>query len=170
MRIVDWRFSRPDRASPGRLFRAAVLAAAIICFGAPRAEAQTAVPQGVWLIDRKVAIQVFDCADMVCGRILWLYKPRDAEGNLDLDKNNPDPLLRRRPLYGLTILWALRADGQRRWRDGWFYNPDDGKTYRVSAQLRSDDVLVARIYVGIPLFGKTKTMVRVPQGVTAGWR
>ncbi len=67
------------------------------------------------------------------------------------------------------MLWNLHPVGPDRWREGWFYNPDDGKTYRVSARLKSDDVMVARIYVGIPLFGQTKTLVRVPQGVTEGW-
>ncbi|MFI4974532.1 MAG: DUF2147 domain-containing protein [Caulobacterales bacterium] len=135
----------------------------------PRAAAQSAVPDGVWLIDKKAAVQIFDCSGLMCGRILWLYKPRDAQGQPDRDKHNPSASLRSRPLCGLTMLWALHAAGSNRWRDGWFYNPDDGKTYRVSAQLKSDDLLVARIYVGAPLFGRTKTLVRVPKGATDGW-
>ncbi len=45
-----------------------------------------------------------------------------------------------------------------RWNSGSLYNPDDGQTYRVSAKLRSADVLVARIYLGVPPFGETKTL------------
>lgn len=175
MRTVDrdlfgWDRGR-DSAWPHRLHGVVSLIAAIAILGAcaPRAAAQTAVPQGIWLIDQKAAVQIFDCEGLMCGRILWLYKPRNALGQLDRDKNNPDPALRGRPLCGVTMLWGLRPDGPNRWRDGWFYNPDDGKTYRVSAQLKSDDVLVARIYVGIPLFGTTKTLVRVPQGFSEGW-
>lgn len=145
-----------------------MLVAATISF-APHAMAQAAVPQGVWLIDKKAAVQIFDCNGLVCGQIAWLYKPRNALGQLDRDKHNPDPALRQRQLCGLTMLRNLHQAGLNRWKDGWFYNPDDGETYRVSAQLKSDDVMVAHIYAGIPLFGQDKTLVRVPHGASAGW-
>jgi uncharacterized protein (DUF2147 family) len=160
-----------DRVPAGllnRLSRSA-LAAAAFAVGPPSAAAEPAVPQGVWLIDGKAAVRVFDCNGLMCGRIAWLVVPRNALGQLDRDKHNPDPALRDRQLCGVTMLWNLRLDGPNRWRDGWFYNPDDGKTYRVSAQLKSDDVIIARIYVGTPLFGRTKTLARVPQGVSPGW-
>jgi uncharacterized protein (DUF2147 family) len=105
----------------------------------------------------------------MCSRILWLLVPRNPQGQLQRDKKNPDPALRSRPLCGLTILWNLQPTGPDSWGDGWFYNPDDGKTYNVSAKLASPDVMIARIYVGIPFLGKTKTLVRVPRGTSAGW-
>jgi len=131
--------------------------------------AQPAVPLGVWLIDSKAAVQLFDCDGLLCGRVIWLLVPRDQQGELKLDKNNPNLALRQRPLCGPTILWGLHPSGPDRWRDGWFYNPDDGKTYRVSAQLKSADVIIARIYAGVPLFGKTKTLLRIAQGSSEGW-
>ncbi len=148
--------------------RAALLAMALT-IAAPMANGEPAVPAGVWLIDKKAAVEIYDCAGMMCGRILWLHVPRNALGQLDRDYHNPDPALRTRELCGLTMLWNLIPDGPNRWKDGWFYNPDDGETYRVSAQLKSDDVILARIYLGIPLFGKNKTLARVPHGVTDGW-
>jgi hypothetical protein len=48
----------------------------------------------------------------------------------------------------LTIFWGLRSSGPGRWPDGWFYNPDDGDTYNISAELRSADTIDARIYLG----------------------
>jgi uncharacterized protein (DUF2147 family) len=146
----------------------APLVGAVVLAASP-ARPATAIPEGVWLMDNKVAFQIFDCAGLVCGRIVWLAKPRNAAGVLDQDKNNPDPALRGRPLCGLTMLWNLHPDGLNRWRDGWLYNPNDGRSYRVTAQLKSDDVIVARIYVTVPLLGKTKTMARVPHGVSEGW-
>jgi uncharacterized protein (DUF2147 family) len=145
------------------------LVAATIPLSAPCAVAQPAVPDGVWLIDGRVAVQIYDCASLMCGRILWLKVPRNAIGQLDRDKHNPHPALRERELCGLTMIWNLHPDGLNRWKDGWFYNPDDGGTYRVSAQLKSDDVILARIYLGVPLFGRTKTLARVPHGVSEGW-
>jgi uncharacterized protein (DUF2147 family) len=131
--------------------------------------AQAALPQGEWLIDGSAAVQIYDCAGLMCGRIVWLGVPRDAQGRLDRDKNNPDKALRDRELCGLTVLWNLRPDGPDRWRDGWFYNPDDGVTYRVSAHMQAPDLIVARIYVLIPLIGKTRALVRVPLETTDGW-
>jgi len=151
------------------LGRVALLVATLVCLAAPRTAAGAAVPQGVWLIDGKVAVQIFDCEGLLCGRILWLRIPRDPQGQFVIDKKNPDPALRKRRLCGLTILWGLRSTGPDRWGDGWFYNPDDGSTYSISARLEPPDVIMARIYVGFPLFGETKTLLRVAHGTSNGW-
>lgn len=158
-RRTDWR-------RPGPM---AGLVAAVALLAAPPARAAPAVPQGVWLMDGRVAVQIFECELMMCGQVIWLRVPRDAAGLLDRDKKNPDPDLQQRKLCGLTILWGLLPAGPNRWKDGWFYNPDDGKSYRVSAEMKSDDVMVARIYLGVPLFGRTKTLARVPHDTTEGW-
>ena len=76
--------------------------------------------------------------------------------------------MRQRQLCGLTTLRDLRPAGPGRWSDGAFYDPQDGKTYGVSAQLASADVITARIYLGVPLLGQNRTLVRVPHGVSAG--
>ena len=73
--------------------------------------AQTTTPHGVWLMDGRVAVETYDCDGLMCGRIVWLAVPRDAEGVLDADKNNPNPVLRERPLCGLSILWNLHPVG-----------------------------------------------------------
>ncbi|MDA8051762.1 MAG: DUF2147 domain-containing protein [Rhodospirillales bacterium] len=90
--------------------------AAITVLVDPRTEASATVPQGVWLMERRVAVQIFDCAGLLCGRILWLRFPRDPEGPLVRDKDNPDPALRQRPLCGLAIIWtctpAVRNAGE----------------------------------------------------------
>ncbi len=131
-----------------QLHGAAPLIVAIILLAVPRTTLWAAVPQGVWLMDLRVALQIFDCGSLLCGRILWLLIPRNPQGELDRDKNNPNPALRQRLLCGLTVLWGLRPAGPDRWQGGWFYNPDDGRTYDVSARLKSADVLIARIYLG----------------------
>ena len=127
------------------------------------------VPQGTWIIDARAAIQIFDCAGAACGQIVWLQSPRDSEGQSRRDKNNPDLALRQRRLCGLVVLWGLLPTGPDRWGDGWFYNPDDGLTYRVFAALRSADLLIARIYLGLPIFGSTKPLLRIPPGNSDGW-
>lgn len=80
--------SRRQRASRHLAGYAALL---IICLGisVPRAPAVAAVLSGVWLMDTRVAIQIFDCGDMLCGRIIWLKAPLDPQGLVKRDKLNP---------------------------------------------------------------------------------
>ena len=143
--------------------------AILLVMGSCVSSAIAAVPPGVWLMDAKVAVQIFDCRALLCGRVIWLKAPLDPQGLLKRDKLNPDPALRDRQICGPTVIWNGQPVDARHWENGWFYNPDDGATYRVSLNLQSDDVLVARIYLGVPLFGKTKTLARIPMGIGAGW-
>lgn len=152
--------------SPNRL---ALLLAVLLLVASPWTIARAAILDSVWLMDGKVAVQIFDCKGLLCGRILWLQTPRDLQGVLNRDKHNPDPALRQRGLCGLTVLWNLQPDGANRWKDGWFYNPDDGKTYRVTAELTSDDLITARIYALLPVLGQTKFLQRVLHGTSDGW-
>src|SRR5579875_538416 len=164
------RVERPHRAaSRPRRFHAPLLAAALFFLLAPQTAALAEGPQGEWLLDGRVVVQIFDCSGELCGRVLWLKVPLDPEGRIKLDKNNPNPALRSRQICGLTILWNLQPAGPDRWEDGWIYNPDDGKLYRVDARLESSDKMTARIYLGMPLFGETKTLSRVLRGTSSGW-
>lgn len=125
--------------------------------------------RGVWLMGTDVAVQIFDCGSLLCGRVVWLKAPLNAQGIMKRDINNPDPGLRGRQICGPSIIWNLQTTGPDHWGEGWFYNPDDGRTYRVSMELKSDDVIMMRIYLGLPIFGETKTLIRVPQGTSEGW-
>ena len=136
---------------------------------APAHTASAEVPEGVWLIKGEAAVQIFECNSLLCGRILWLEAPRDSQGLLKRDTENPDPALRQRELCGLTVIWNLRSTGPDHWDDGWFYYPASGKTYGIKMELTSSDVLVARLYLGTSFVGETKTLSRVPHGTSAGW-
>ena len=165
---------RKSRLSPWRrsafyLIGSVVLLLNSMTVPALPAAAVAAVPPGVWLMDAKVAIQIWDCDGLLCGRVIWLKAPLDAQGLLKRDIKNPDPALRERQVCGPTIIWNARPSGSNRWEDGWFYNPDDGKTYRTSMELKSDDVIAARIYSVLKIFGENKTLIRVPRGTSEGW-
>ncbi|MFE0756981.1 DUF2147 domain-containing protein [Inquilinus sp. NPDC058860] len=166
---LDRRRASVRLRSPRQLYRAALLIAGIACLAIPRSTAWAAALQGVWLIGGKAAVQMFDCDGLLCGRIRWLQNARDPQNQAVRDKNNPEPALRQRQLCGLTIISGMRPTGPDRWEGGSFYNPDDGKTYGVSAELKSADVLVARVYAGIPALGETKTLQRIPHGTSEGW-
>jgi uncharacterized protein (DUF2147 family) len=148
-----------------------LLVIALTSFAVPGTAVSAMVSaDGAWLIDGTgAAVQIFDCSGLLCGRIIWLERARDAAGRLAYDNKNPDPVFRQRPLCGLTVLHGLHPAGLDHWNSGSLYNPDDGKTYSVSAELRSADIFVARIYLGVPLFGETKTLLRVPRLRSEGW-
>jgi uncharacterized protein (DUF2147 family) len=149
--------------------RGALALAALLALMVPYGVASAGVPQGTWLVDGKAALQIYDCSGLMCGRLRWLDRPRDAQGEPKRDKNNPDPALRQRELCGLTLLWDLRPSGPDRWEGGRFYNPESGRTYNVVTEHTPSDQLVARVYEGFTLVGETKTLSRVPPGTSDGW-
>src|SRR5689334_25196067 len=101
--------------------------------------ASSEVPDGTWLLANRVAVEVFECSGQVCGRIVWLVRPRTPEGRPDVDRLNPDPGLRQRPLCGLTIIWGLQPEGPGRWSNGSLYDPQDGNTYDITAERTAPD-------------------------------
>jgi uncharacterized protein (DUF2147 family) len=71
----------------------------------------------------------------MCGRMIWLWAPA-PEGRTRLDRQNPDPTLRSRPLVGIEIVSGLRETSPGTWTGGRLYNPDDGRTYTGTVRLR----------------------------------
>jgi uncharacterized protein (DUF2147 family) len=125
--------------------------------------ASSEAPEGTWLLANRVAIQVFECSGLLCGKIVWLVRPRTPAGQPDVDRLNPDPALRQRPLCGLTIIWGLQPDSPGHWSNGWLYDPQDGNTYDLTAELTAPDRISARVYRGVPLFGRTEILIRDPE-------
>lgn len=75
------------------------------------------------------------------------------------DINNPNPALRNRIVLGQEIFFDFVYEDEE-YINGSIYNPLDGKTYSAKMWLEGTD-LKLRGYVGISLFGITKTMERV---------
>jgi uncharacterized protein (DUF2147 family) len=86
------------------------------------------------------------------GILSWSADPKK-------DVNNKDPKLRDRPLVGIVLMWHLKYDDGE-YVDGYVYNPEDGGTYRMKAEVLSPESLKIRGYVGISLFGQSKTWSR----------
>ncbi|MEM7051898.1 MAG: DUF2147 domain-containing protein [Acidobacteriota bacterium] len=134
---------------------------------------------GIWASapsdDGIAHVEIFRRGDTYGGRIVWLekpnYGPEDRHGMAGMqkvDRENPDPDRRGRPLVGLEILEGFRYDGDGGWNGATIYDPDNGKTYRSKAWLESDDVLGLRGFVGISLLGRSTRWSRVRRQVQAG--
>jgi uncharacterized protein (DUF2147 family) len=90
-------------------------------------------------------------------------RQRTPDAQPDVDRLNPDPALRHRPLCGLTIIWGLQPHGEGHWSNGSLYDPQDGNTYDVTAERTAPDRISARVYRGVPLFGRTEILIRDPE-------
>ena len=108
--------SRPETSRLSQIGCAALVLIGMVV-SVPRTLASAGIPHGVWLIDNEVAVQVFDCSNLLCGRVSWLSIPRDPLGRWVLDKKNPEQALRQRPLCDLTIFWGQRRADPDRWTD-----------------------------------------------------
>lgn len=141
-----------------------IVSVAALCFAVSAAAATPSLASeadGVWAVEDRVAVQIFDCASKMCGRIVWLVKPRNGQGWLDRDIHNPDPQVRGRPLCDLTIIWNLQPAGPGQWEDGRFYDPQTGGTYQVRAEMVSPNVIKARIYRFFAFLGQTRMLRRL---------
>jgi len=111
----------------------AMAAAGLLVVAAPVLASDQAT--GTWRMSNgKVTVRVAHCGPSLCGTVVALRKPHDDKGRPRLDKENPNPALRGRPVIGLTILSNMRASGDGAWT-GTIYNPDDGNTYSSQMQL-----------------------------------
>mgnify|MGYP001768024005 CR=1 FL=1 len=115
---------------------------------------------GVWkMANGKVTVRVSPCGGNLCGTVVALKKPRDDKGRPRLDKENPDPALRKRPVIGLTILSNMKLRGNGYWV-GTIYNPDDGNTYSSQMELQGPDTMKVNGCVAA-VFCKSMKFVRI---------
>jgi uncharacterized protein (DUF2147 family) len=143
---VETRISRmkpSSKAAPMFLVRllAAMFVVAPLSLAAARAEDQSIL--GVWWTEEnKGRVEIFSCPapkQGLCGRIIWLSQPTDAEGRPQTDKKNKDPSLRNRLVLGLAIFEGWHLVGNNAWR-GEVYDPEDGEAYEVDITLAGEEL------------------------------
>ena len=105
-------------------------------------------------------VEIYACGELMCGRISELDEPLDEDGNEKLDKENPDPALRSRPIIGMDLIAGFSRKSETKWEGGTIYDPRDGKTYKCVMKLQRNGTLKVRGYVGVPLLGKTVVWTR----------
>jgi uncharacterized protein (DUF2147 family) len=107
---------------------------------------------GTWLI-RDLALNIYDCDNLVCGKIVWIGDPK---------KRTPGKC-------GKVIVWGLAQSEPSKWTGGQIYDTEDGSTYSLNAALETDGTLHARIFKGTPLFGKTEILTRITPNSRPDW-
>ena len=133
-----------------------------VLLAATLAAAQSPTPAGIWLhANKRIQIEIARCGELLCGKLVWFQWPNDAQGLPLVDSKNENPLLRKRPLLGLAILYGLRRTGEDTWEGGKVYNPDDGVDYNALMSIQKDGTLRVRAYELLPIFGKTLIWTRI---------
>jgi uncharacterized protein (DUF2147 family) len=130
-----------------------MLAAGLLAWPCSAAQPVT----GHWLTDDKDGIiEIAPCGGKMCGRIVRSLK--QVSGPL-VDRNNPDPGLRTRPVLGLTVLPDFVRDGDV-WR-GRIYDPRRGRFYRATLERIGADRL--KVHGCVSVLCRTITWRRVPK-------
>lgn len=143
----------------------AVVACALAATGPANGASRAAGvdPRGLWYAEGGAAqVEIAECAAGLCGRVVWLRSPFDDDGCELRDRNNPSAAQRGRTVLGLEILRAasVTASGDAAERCT-VYDPVSGRTYKCQLWLDGADRLRLRGYLGVPLFGRTATWIRV---------
>lgn len=111
-------------------------------------------PSGDWLVEDGTAkIRIAMCEGSLWGVIGWEKVPGGK------DTANPDPAKRSRDTLGMPILIDMKPSGTDKW-SGQIYNARDGKMYKASVELQSEQALKVRGCVLGGLFCGGETWVR----------
>ncbi|WP_198533479.1 DUF2147 domain-containing protein [Streptomyces sp. AcH 505] len=101
-------------------------------------------PSGTWLTeDGRARIRVERCGsalEQVCGYIVWMKDPFDANRQPLKDQNNPDRAKRSRPVLGHQLILGL-APNPKGYFAGQIYDAESGKSYEISLWRESADRL-----------------------------
>lgn len=106
-----------------------------------------------WTDDKRAKIEIYKKGEEYSGKIVWIYKTTDENGNPVLDDENPDEELRKKPILGLNLITGFAYE-KGKWVDGSVYDPDNGKTYDCVMKLKGNRLEV-RGYIGFTMFGRT---------------
>ena len=111
--------------------------------------------EGYWLTEnRKAIIQTRICGAKICGHMVWLDNPLDANGQAKRGAGGA-------PLCGIQLIGDLKATGNGRWGKGWILDPRSGEKYSAGLRVVSSQKIKVRGYLGLPILGRSQTWTRV---------
>jgi len=130
------------------------------------AQAQQASPVGLWkTIDddgktEKSLVRISEAGGVLTGSIEKVFEA--GKQSAVCDKCTDDR--KNKPIVGLQIIRNVRqnADDKMLWDGGEVLDPEDGKTYKTRLKpIDGGKKMELRGYVGVPMFGRSQTWVRV---------
>jgi uncharacterized protein (DUF2147 family) len=117
---------------------------------------------GTWYTEEnKSLVEIYQENGKFYAKMISLKNPIDPlTGKAKLDKENPDPKLKSRPLIGIILLKDLRYESENYWGGGEIYDPESGNTYSCRLKMNGNNELDMRGYMGISLIGRSTTWKR----------
>lgn len=132
----------------------------LVIGGRAMAEEADAIVGEWYTEENKALVQIYKADGVYNGKIVWLKEPKKDDGSEKLDTNNPDESKRDNPIIGLNLVNGFVYQGKGKWGDGTIYDPDNGKTYSCKMQLKEENSLKVRGFIGVSLIGRTQMWVR----------
>ncbi len=121
---------------------------------------------GIWLTDGGLSkLEIAPCGDKACAHVVWLKNSTYMNstdgpvGTEKIDRHNPDPALRNRPILGIQVMDGLTLEGDW-WKNGYCYDPQSGSNYQCKMRLESANELKIRGFVGFSILGRSYTLTR----------
>lgn len=115
---------------------------------------------GFWQSE-EFKIEIYKLGNTYAGKLLWSKDIFEEDGKTSKkDDKNPNEKLRVRPWQGLTHITGLKYN-DKEFVDGKLYSVQNGNTYNIKGELKGDNVLETRVYLGVPIMGKTVKWSRV---------
>lgn len=102
---------------------------------------------GYWLLpNEKVIVEIQKNNDEYVGYVHWLKEAKypsgdKMEGVEQIDRNNPNPLLRNRKVLNLQVIGGMKKNQKNQLIGGWIYDSWNGKTYYGTASFLNDQTL-----------------------------
>lgn len=118
---------------------------------------------GIWEPSHgKARIKIEKIGTKYFGKIVWLKEPLNPETQQKkTDKNNPEESLRTKPVLGLRVLKDFEGKEKNTWENGTIYDPENGSTYNCKIEMKDNNTLEIRGYIGVPTFGRTDVWKRM---------
>lgn len=132
----------------------------LVIGGRAMAEEADAIVGEWYTEENKALVQIYKADGVYNGKIVWLKEPKKDDGSEKLDTNNPDESKRDNPIIGLNLVNGFVYQGKGKWGDGTIYDPDNGKTYSCKMELKEENSLKVRGFIGVSLIGRTQMWVR----------
>lgn len=120
-------------------------------------------PVGIWQTiddnegDVRTEVELYYGADSTLeARVHHLFRPDAPLTCPRCPGEKKDQLL-----IGLVFMWNLEYDyGDERWEEGRILEPESGREFKCYLQMKGDDEIKVRGYIGFPAIGRTQNWYR----------
>lgn|SRR5690554_1194244 len=120
-------------------------------------------PIGTWkTVDEETGepkshIQIYKAKDgTLHGKVIKILTPGKENSKCEECKGDK----KNQPITGMEILKGLSPNGDK-WKGGTILDPENGKEYKCQMELKDENTLDVRGFVGFALIGRTQTWKRL---------